>query len=282
MGWFFRTRPLSTTFDTHNHEVSAITAHTGSSGLRCEISKAVASFLQITAIRTATQPATQLFTTFSFPSTKLLGRVPLPGTVFQLCFDTGRSYQLRAAAGRGSLVARLHSIVSSQKAVYTQLEALYTSAFWSACARLVSPTFSAADLVYVFSYWRALGTACIGAEAVGVNNEVGISIASRVEAGDSVYCLSLQRFNTLTASFYRRLCSGLEIGGEISKSVSHVSAAAGLRLRTFRTELKCSIDQRMRMGFEWDEKLTENLSVNFNGTYDDDGFGYGLGMLYEG
>lgn len=285
MGWLFQglgTRPLSTTFDTHSHEASAITTHSGAHGLRCELSKVLAPFLQITAIRTAAQPATQLFTTLSLPATRLFGSVPLPGTVFQLCFDTGRSYQLRAAAGRGPLVARVHSIVSAQKAVYTQLEALYTGTLWSIGARLVSPTFAAADLVYVFSCWRALGAVCLGAEVVGVNNEVGISVASRVEAGESVCCLSLQRLNTLTASFYRRLRRGVEVGAEVSRSAAHVSAAGGLRLRTFRTELKCNIDQRMRVGFEWDEKLTESLSVNFNGTYDTDGLGYGLSMLYDG
>ncbi|KAI4291156.1 mitochondrial import receptor subunit TOM40 [Pancytospora philotis] len=264
-------KPLATSYDSYNREAAALTNHSRSTGIKYEISKMVLPYLQLSAIKTGHSPTVQYFTTLSFPR-----------SVFQMCFDTDRSYQLRSSVACGPITARIHSIVSSKREVYAQLESLYSGRFYNMGLKLISPAIQASNLIYVFNCWRAFGRVFVGMEAVGMDGELGIALSSRYEKNDSVYCLSLQRFNLVVASFYRRVFGNVEVGAELQRSQSYFSTAAGLRLRTFRTELKCSVDQSLNFGCEWNEKLTEGLTVSFNGTCDEAGFNYGVGLFFEG
>lgn len=267
----FKTRALSTTYDSHNHEVAAITAHSPSTGIRCELSKTVFPFLQITAIRShdGQEKPTQFFTTLS-----------LSNSVFQFCFDSGRSYQLKSSLLAGPIVSKIHSIVSAKNEVYGQFESMYHSAFYNIGFKLISPTFQASNLIYIVNYWRALGRLCFGFEVVGMDNELGLSFSSRMEGDGTVCCVSLQRLNLLTLSLYKRIFRGLELGVEARKSPEYSAGAAGLRMRTLRTDIRCSVDQRRSVGFSWDEKLSESLTVSFSSTYGQEGLDYGVGIFY--
>ncbi|KAI5169803.1 mitochondrial import receptor subunit TOM40 [Pancytospora epiphaga] len=268
--WNYKKVPLLTSYDTRNSVIADLTTTQKYNGIKCEITRTLTPFLQLTTIKTGASLVPQVFTTFSFPS-----------SVFQFCFDTDRNYQFRSSMSHGPITTKLHSIVSARKEVYSQLESMYNSVFFNIGFKIISPTLYTSNLIYVFNYWRSLGRVCLGFEVVGVNGDIGLSASSRIEGDNSVFCLSLQRFNMVTASIYRRCFKKLDVGLEITRDSSNFHTAAGARLRNYKSDLKLTIDQSLRLGFEWDEKLTENITVNFNSTYDEDGFIYGIGVVYD-
>lgn len=259
---------ISTNYDSYNHEVVEITNHNKHDGLRIEITKTILPFLQFTAIKTG--DISQYFTTLSQSN-----------SAFQFCFDSNRSIQLRASALAGPVIGKWHTIVTSQRQVYSQFETAYNSVLYNIGFKVISPSFQAASLIYILNYCRAFGRLCLGFEAVGMNNELGLSFSSRMENNNSIYCLSLQRFNLLAISFYRRINKLLELGIEIKRSSSFLSTSAGLRIRNYKSDVKINLDNRFNIGFNWDEKLSESLSFNFNATQDVDGLEYGIGFIYD-
>lgn len=268
----FKTMPLSLSFDTLNSEVSEITSQSQHSGLKYEISKTIAPFLQLTAISFYNKPTktSQYFST-----------VLLPNSVFQFCIDSNRSYQLKSSFATGPISTKFFTIISSKKEVYSQIDSLYRSLFYNIGVRLINPTFHASNLIYILNYCQAIGSCCIGLEAVGVENQLGISVAGRMEKNKAICYFSLQRFNEITVSFYRKIYKSLELGFQVKKSKEAFSSVGGIRLRSYRNEIKASVDQSLRFGFQWNEKLTENLSFEFNCGYDEE-FDYGLGLNFEG
>lgn len=268
----FKSRRISTTFDSYNHEVSSITSPDIFCGLKYEISKAVLPFLQVASIGCSgkRERSRQYFATLSTGN-----------SVFQFSSDSNRSYQLKSSFVTGPFVHRIHSIISSKKEIFNQAESMYSSPFCSIGLKLMSPTFEASNLVYIVNCWRSIGRLCLGAEVVGMKNQLGISLSTRLENDDSVYCFNLQRFNLITLSFYKKLLGALEIGAEVKKSKEFFSTAAGLRIRNLRSELKCAVDQRLNMSMSWNERLTENLSVSFGCECDFEEFDYGVGINYE-
>lgn len=271
---FFSSKPVSTTYDSYNHETSAILAKSDFSGIKSEISKTIFPFLQISTISNfnKNKPVVQqYFSTFSFKN-----------AIFQFCTDNNRGYQLKSSFIIGPLINKIHSIVSSKKEVYTQFESMYGSKFFNLGLRIISPTFEASNLIYIFNFWRCLGNACFGMEVVGMDKEIGISVSSRIEVKDSVCCISLQRLNLLTLSLYKRIFGNLELGAECKANTSSViSYGAGLRIRNGKTDFKLNIDQNLSARMIWDEKLTENFAINFSSIYDEEGFNYGVGFMYE-
>lgn len=268
---FLRSRKISTTFDTYNHEAASITSPGGLSGLRYEISKTVLPFLQVSTVGPSSrQEKSQYFATLSTNN-----------SVFQFSSDSSRNYQFKSSFVTGPFVHKIHSIVSSRKEVFSQMESMYNSPFYSIGLKLVSPAFEASNLIYIVSCWRSLGRLCLGAEAVGMKNQLGVSFSTRLENEDSVYCLNVQRFNLITLNFYKRLLGIFEVGAEVKKSRDFFSTAAGLRVKSLKSEVKCTIDQKLRMTMGWNERLTESLSVSFGWEYGLEGFDYGVGINYE-
>lgn len=268
----FKGRKISTTFDSYNHESSSITSPDAFSGLRYEISKTILPFLQVTSIGSSSkrEKSHQYFATLSTGS-----------SVFQFSSDSNRNYQLKSSFATGPFVHKIHSIVSSKKEMFGQMESMYNSPFYNIGLKLISPTFEASNMIYILNCWRSLGRLCLGAEVVGTKNHLGLSLSTRLESEDSVYCFSLQRFNLITLSFYKKLLGALEVGGEVRRSKGFFSTAAGLRIKNLKSEVKCTVDQRMNMSMSWNERLTESLSVSFGCEYDFEEFEYGVGISYE-
>lgn len=262
---------ISTNFDTHNHEVSEIVSPVLLRGIKCEINKIISPWLQVSAIKTSKSEsnALQIFTT-----------AMLPHSFLQLSFDTDRNYQAKYAVGKGAFLSKIHSIVSSDGSVYTRLESMYSSALHTACVKLVKPIFEASNLVYILSFWRAFGSIHYGFEAVTMNRQVGITVATRVEGDNGVFSASLQRFNTLTLSIYRRFTESLSAGVEGSISKEQSKLAVGLKVSTCRSDVKLTVNNDMNLGFAWEERLSEMLTVSFNGIYGGGSYDYGISMLY--
>ncbi|ELA41370.1 uncharacterized protein VICG_01611 [Vittaforma corneae ATCC 50505] len=266
--WRFRTAPIKTTYDTYNREALQIITPNMFSGLRAEISKTVLPFCQISNIRT--NSTNQTFLTLSSRN-----------SVFQFSFDSNRNYQLKSSLLTGPLVSKFHSIISHKKEIFNQFEAVLNSRFYNVALKLISPTFDASNLVYIVTYFVSLGFLDCGFEVVGLSNELGISFSSRIEGKDSVYCANIQRFNTLALSFYHKVLEFLELGGEIKRSPSSLSYAAGMRIRNYRSDVRCSIDSSRNVYFDWSESLSENLRIEFSSSYDWEDFEYGIGLSYE-
>jgi len=269
---FFKSKMVATNYDTYNNEVAGLTAPNLHSGIRYEISRAIFPFLQLSSVGSydKKQKSHQYFATVSSNR-----------SIFQFSTDNSRNYQFKSSFVIGPLVNKVHSIISSKKEVFNQIESIYNSKFYNIGLKLISPAYEASNLIYVINYWRSLGHLCFGAEAVGFKNELGISFSTRYENEDSVYCFNLQRFNLITVSFYKKIMKKLEIGAEVKKSQEYFSTAAGVRLRNFKNDIKCTIDQRLNMNTSWNEKLSENISIDFTCGYDFEDFDYGIGISYE-
>jgi len=267
--WCAKPKPLNSTYDTYNREALQIITPSLLTGIRMEISKTILPYLQISSIKT--DSAAQTFLTLSSRN-----------SVFQFSFDSNRNYQFKSSLLAGPLVTKLHSIVSQKKDVFNHLEAALASKFHNLTFKLISPTFAAANLVYIVSYFVSLRLLSCGFEVIGQNNELGISFSTRVEDGKGVYCASIQKFNTLVLSFYRRIMGCLELGGEVSKTRSRTSYAAGMRVKNHRSDVRCSVDSSCNVYFDWNESLSENLRIEFSSSYDWKDFEYGIGLVFEG
>lgn len=265
---FFKRKPIKTTYDSYNYEAQQIITPNLFTGLRAEISKSVSSFCQLSTIKT--QQSTQNFITLSTKD-----------TIFQFSFDDNRNYQLKSSILLGPVVSKLHTIVSRKKEVYNQFEAVLNSKFYNVCFKLISPTFEMANLIYIVNCFASVGFMTWGFEAIGVDKEVGLSFSTRIDDGSNVLCANLQRFNTLTVSFYRRIKGILDIGGEIIKSQERLSYSGGIRIKNHRTEVKSSMSSNGNLYFDWSESLTESLKVEFSLNYDWDEVIYGIGMSFE-
>lgn len=267
--WGTKPTPLNSTYDTYNREARQIITPNLLTGMRVEISKTILPYLQISNIKT--NSTAQTFLTLSSRN-----------TVFQFSFDSNRNYQFKSSLLTGPLVTKLHSIVSHKKDVFNHLETALATKFHNLTFKLISPTFTAANLIYIVSYFVSLRFISCGVEAIGQNNELGLSFSTRIENEKGVYCASIQKFNTLVLSFYRRIMGHLELGGEVSKSRSGVSYAAGMRVRNYRSDVKCSVDSNCNFYLDWNEALTENLRIEFSSSYDWKDFEYGIGLVFEG
>lgn len=266
---FFKRKPIKTTYDTYNYETQQIVTPNFFTGLRAEISKSISSFCQLSTIKT--QESTQNFITLSTKE-----------TIFQFSFDSNRNYQVKSSLLTGPVVSKFHAIVSRKKDIYSQFETVLNSRFYNVCFKLISPTFEAANLIYIVNCFTTMGFITWGFEAVGLNKEIGLSFSTRMENENSVVCANLQRFNTLTVSFYHRLMDMLEIGGEVVRSKERVSYSGGVRIKNHRSEIKGSMSSNGNLYFDWSENLSENLKVEFSMNYDWDELIYGIGMSFEG
>lgn len=267
--WKHRTTPLNTTYDTYNREVLQIITPNLLTGIRVEISKSILPYFQISNIKTKT--AAQTFLTLSTRN-----------TVFQFSFDSNRNYQFKSSLLTGPIVSKFHSIVSNRKDVFNHFESAITTKFHNLTLKLISPTFNAANLIYIVTYFTSLGFLNCGFEVVGQNNEFGLSFSTRIEDKNGVYCANIQKFNTIVLSFYRKLLGFIEFGGEVTKTSDNLSYAAGVRLKNYRSDVKFSVDTNRNIYLDWTESLTENLRIEFSSSYDGEEFEYGVGLTFEG
>lgn len=267
--WKTQRKPVKASYDTYNHEVMQIVTPNLFTGIRSEISKTVLPFLQVSNIKTNT--SNQAFLTMSSSN-----------SVFQFSFDNSRNYQFKSSLLYGPILTKVHSIVSHKKEVFNQVETILNSRFYNVCFKLISPTFEASNLIYIINYFTSLSFISCGIEVVGMNNELGLGFLTRIESKNNVCCLNLQRFNTLTASFFKRLFGFLEIGAEIKRSSDNLSYSAGARIKNMKSEVKVCLDSGMNVYFDWNESLTENLRAEFSCCYEWDEFEYGIGITFDG
>lgn len=266
--WKWERKPINTTYDTYNYEISQIITPNLFSGPKAEITKTILPFCQVSNIKTP--EINQTFLTLSSKN-----------SVFQFSFDSNRNYQIKSSVLMGPFVSKFHSIISHKKEVFSQFETILNSQFYNLAFKLINPTFEASNLIYVVTYFTSLKFLDFGVEAIGMNNELGLSFTSRIEGKNGVYCASLQRFNTLTLSFYRRILKILLIGGELKRSNDGLSYAAGMRIQNSRSDVRCSMDSKFNIYFDWSESLSENLKAEFSASYDWEEFEYGIGLVYD-
>lgn len=264
----FKNKPVKTTYDTYNNEILQIITPNIFSGLRTEISKTISSFCQISNIKT--DSTNQTFLTFSSKN-----------SVFQFSFDNDRNYQLKSSLLTGQIVSKVHAIISRKKEIFSQFETILSSKFYNIAFKLISPTFEASNLVYIITYFASLKFFSFGFEAVGINNEVGLSFATRLENKESICCVNIQRFNIITLSLYHRILKILELGVEIKKSKDNFSYSGGMRIKNYKSEVKCCLDSNFNIFFDWSENLTENLKIDFSSSYDWEELEYGIGLTFE-
>ncbi|KAM0681045.1 hypothetical protein GINT2_000828 [Glugoides intestinalis] len=260
--------PIKTTYDSYNNEAITIITPNLFTGIRTEISKSILPFCQLSTIKTSN--AMQTFLTLNSKN-----------TVFQFSFDNARNYQFKSSFLSGPIITKLHSIVSHKKETFNQLEAILNSKFYNLCFKLISPTFDASNLIYILSYCATLKFVTFGTEIVSANKELGMSFSTRIDAENSIYCANLERFNTLTLSFYQKLRNLIEIGAEFKKSRDNISYSIGSRVKNQRSEVKTSIDSNYNIYFGWIESLTENLRIEFSSLSNWDEFDYGIGITFE-
>lgn len=260
--------PIRTNYDSSSYDSSELVSHQKSSGLRVEITRNIWPFLQLTVSRA--DDMMQYFATLARSD-----------SVFQLCFDSKADLQLKASGLIGPVVTKWHTIINRNKEVYSQIESIYNSRFFNMCFKVISPSFHASNLIYVLNYWRSFGCLYFGVEAVGMDNEIGVSFVSRVENKNGSCTFSLRRFNLAILSFYRRINKVLEAGVEVRRSAAHSSAALGIRARNYRSDVRLTVDHRRNVGFSWEERLSEHLTMNFNTSVDIDGLEYGIGFTFQ-
>jgi len=266
-------QPLSTTYDTYNAEASAITSRSFHKGLRYEISKTILPFLQVSTIKNKTKKSVneQYFSTVS-----------VANSIFQFSFDSSRNYQFKSSAIIGPIIVKCQSIVSRQRELYNQLECIYHSRFFNIGLKFINPTIDASNAVYIVNFWNSVGAFCFGAEMVGVSNHLSFGIQSRLETPDSIYSIGVQRFNSVILSYYKKIARFLECGFEVTNSNGVYKGVIGMKIQSFRSELVANINHSMELNFVWHEKLTERITVSFNGLLSpNDPFEYGIGLNYE-
>ena len=225
--FFSRTKPITATYDSYNQEVIQVISPNFFKGLKVELSKTVLPFLQVSSVRS--QSTNQTFITMSSKN-----------SVFQFSVDNNRNFQLKSSHLFGPVVSKFHSIISKEKEVFSQAEAILTSKFYNIAFKLVSPAFEASNLIYILNYFATVRCLSFGVEAVGLKNEIGLSFSTRFENGPSVYSANLQRFNQLTLSFYRKIYEIFEIGTELKKTKDSLSYNGGIRVKNQKSEVKCS------------------------------------------
>lgn len=260
--------PIKTTYDNYNYEIQQIITPNFFTGLRAEISKSISSFCQFSTIKT--QESTQNFLTLSTKE-----------TIFQFSFDSNKNYQVKSSVLTGPFISKFHTIISRKKDIYSQFETILNSKFYNLCFKLISPTFEATNLIYIVNCFTKIGFITWGFEVIGLNKEVGLSLSTRIENENNVICANLQKFNTLTVSFYQRMMNLFEIGGEVVKSRERLSYSGGIRIKNHKSEVKGSVSSNGNLYFDWCENLTENLKVEFSMNYDWDEMIYGIGLNFE-
>ena len=260
--------PLATCFDTQGKEAAQIVSRHSSPGLRAEITQSILPFLQITFSRA--DSAVQYFATLYNNTSHL-----------QISLDPSSGAQLRASAIFGPAVTRIHTIVKRTKEIFTQVESALSSPFANICVKLIKPTLHAANLIYILNFWRGFGVLHLGAEIVGRNNEIGASVAARVENRLGVCTVSMQHVKMVCLSLYKRVSRVFEVGAELRSGPAGMAGACGIRARNHRSDVRLNVDSGMNIGFFWEERLSETLAVDFNAVLDIDGLEYGIGFTYD-
>lgn len=266
-------RETACTFDAYNAEARALTTVQGHSGVRTEVSKTVFPFLQISRIAVLDR---------STSVSQIFGTVSLQNSLVQLSMDHENSLQLRATHLNRNILAKLHTIVSSRKDVFSQVELEMRNKINSFGLKLIAPAVKGANMIYVANVLQQFGSLGFGAEVIAADSSLGVSLCGRHEHRRGVFSIGLQQFTALHISYYHRLNSLFDFGTEIRVSQSHPSSAAvGCRLATPTTELKATINSDMSLGFSLDERLTEGLSLNINTEITGTGCFYGFGFSLE-
>jgi mitochondrial import receptor subunit TOM40 len=243
-------------FDTYNAEAQAITSFSGYSGIKTEVSKTLSPFLQISKVLILDQKSVLR---------QIFGTISLPNSLLQLSMDHERSLQLRATHLRNNVTSKMHTIVSRQREVFSQAEVEIRSRANSLVLKMISPALKGTSMIYVVSAFQQLGSSGLGAEVIGTDCSLGISLCGRHETGSSVVAVGLQQFTAMSLSWHHKLGRMIDLGGELQMSRLHPSyAAVGCRLRTHRAELKANINSNRTLAFSYDERLNEGLSFNLN------------------
>lgn len=266
-------REVTSTFDTYNSEASGLAAPQTCSGVRAEVSKTLTPFLQVSRIDVldANVRASQVFGTLS-----------LRNSLVQVSVDHENSMRLRAMHMAGNLVGRVHTIVTGRKEVFSQVELEVKNRINNFGLKLISPAVKGAGMIYVANTLQQLGSLSLGAEVIGTDSELGVSVCGRYERGGGIFSVGLQQFTALCLNYYHRFGKLLDVGAEIQVSRSGPpSAAVGCRLVTPRTQVKASMSSAMFLGFSLDERLTEGLVFNVNAEMGKSGCTHGFGFSLE-
>lgn len=266
-------KETTSTFDTYNSEAREVTALQGYGGVRTEVSKTLSPFLQISRICMLDKNAyvSQMFGTLS-----------LHNSLFQVGVDHENGLQLKATCLNGNILGKIHTIISSKKEVFSQLELEIRNRVNNLGLKLITPAVKGANMIYVMSLLQQFGSLGLGAEVIGADCNFGVSLCGRHEHRNGVFSIGLQQFTALNLNYYHKLNRFLDFGAELQVSKSYPpNAAIGCRLSTVRTEVRTSINSDMSLGLSLDEKITEGLMLNINTEVGKRGCSYGFGFSLE-
>ncbi|KAG5860039.1 putative porin protein [Encephalitozoon hellem] len=266
-------REITSTFDTYNAEASEIITPQVCSGVRTEISKTISPFLQVSRVDILDR---------NMHVSQMFGTLSLGNSLVQISMDHENSVGVRAMNMSGNLATRVHTIITGRKEVFSQIEVEMKNRINSVGLKLISPAVKSTGMVYVANVLQQFGSLSLGAEIIGADSELGISVCGRYEHKGGIFSLGLQQFTALSLNYYHRIGKFFDIGAEVqAPRVSPPSAAIGCRLSTSKTQVKASVNSDMSLGFYLGEKLTEGLTFNVNAEVNRSGCNHGFGFSLE-
>ncbi|AFN83135.1 translocase of outer mitochondrial membrane40-like protein [Encephalitozoon romaleae SJ-2008] len=266
-------REITSTFDTYNAEANEIVTSQTCSGVRTEISKTIFPFLQVSRVDILDRNA---------HVSQMFGTLSLKNSLVQVSMDHENSIGVRAMNMYGNLATRIHTIITGKKEVFSQVEMEMKNRISSFGLKMISPAIKSTGMVYVANTLQQFGSLSLGAEIIGADTEVGISMCGRYEHRNGVFSVGLQQFTALSLSYYHKIGKFFDIGAEIqAPRANPPSAAIGCRLSTSKTQVKANVNSDMSLGFYLGERLTEGLTFNVNAEVNKSGCSHGFGFSLE-
>lgn len=266
-------KEIGTSFDNHNAEARRLTQIDVYNGVRTEISKMVSACVQVSRICVMKNEtyASQVF-----------GTMRMGNGLLQIGVDDEKSVEVRATHMGGRVVSRIHSIMSSQREMFSQAEVEIRNRLNNVVLKAIRPAVKGTRMIYVVNVFRQLGCVGIGSEIIGTDGSVGISVCGRHEHTNGILSVCVQQFTALSISYYHRISRLFDVGSEVEVSRSYgFHGRVGCRLQTYRTEVKASVSNRMSLLFSLDERLSETLMLNVNAEIDRSKCCYGFGFSFE-
>ncbi|ADM11648.1 translocase of outer mitochondrial membrane 40-like protein [Encephalitozoon intestinalis ATCC 50506] len=266
-------REITSTFDTYNAEANEIVTPQTCSGVKTEVSKTLAPFLQVSRVDILDRNA---------HTSQMFGTLSLKNTLVQVSMDHENSVGFRAMNMSGNLITKIHTIITGRKEVFSQVELEMKNRINNFGLKLISPAVKSTGMVYVANTLHQFGSLSLGGEVIGADSELGVSVCGRYEHRNGVFSVGLQQFTALSLNYYHKLGKYLDVGTEVQIPKScPPSAAVGCRLTTSKTQMKANVNSDMSLSFCLGEKLTEGLSFNVNAEVNKSGCTHGFGFSLE-
>lgn len=227
------------------------------SGGRADITKQVGNFQLSSSWSLGKQSLFQASTVYTTPNFTI-----------QSVLDQDRSWQCRAFYGYRGFGGRLQALYSKRN-VFSQIEVGKSVKNTNFCAKVISPAIPRIRPVYVFNLLSRFGKYHLGFETVfskAQSLEVGLGLGFRRETESTATVLGLHQLTTLSFTHFKQfspIFSGaLDFNYSVLSKELHVGAA--WHLKTKNASVKTQIDTSGKITSVIENKLSENLTLNFS------------------